>query len=293
MAAEEVKHCPVSFGRIAYREAGEAGRPTVLLVHGIPTSSYLWRDVMAELSGDFHCLAPDLMGLGHTQVDPRTTPLHMDAQAEMLMEFMQALGHESYSVICHDQGGAPVQIMVDRCPERLTALVLTDCVCYDNWPVPAIARLQKLFRPPVVTDWLGRIGAYYWLEARTPLSAFKRGVHDRSKMTNRSIAEYLRPLQNSTQGRARFRKFLLAGHPRYTMQAVEGLKRFDKPTLVIWAADDYYISPSWGKKLAEEIPGVKRFVLVPFAGHFWQEERAPEFSSHMLAFLKQHLPAGG
>ena len=67
------------------------------------------------------------------------------------------------------------------------------------------------------------------------------------------------------------------------------LKKFDKPTMVIWAADDYYISPSWGKRLAEDIPGTKEFHLVPFCGHFWQEEKPAEFSSKIAVFLVKTL----
>ena len=55
-----------SFGNIAYLETGSAGKPPVLFVHGIPTSSYLWRHVLRFLQNDFHCYAPDLMGLGDT-----------------------------------------------------------------------------------------------------------------------------------------------------------------------------------------------------------------------------------
>ena len=68
--ALEKKFAPLSFGDIAYLEAGSADRPPLLLVHGIPTSSFLWRHVIRFLRNDFHCYAPDLMGLGDTDVDP-------------------------------------------------------------------------------------------------------------------------------------------------------------------------------------------------------------------------------
>jgi len=287
MLNKEIRFRQTSFGRIAYREAGDPDLPPVLLVHGIPTSGYLWREVMGFLCSDFYCLAPDLMGLGHSQVDPQT-PMDMESQAEMLLEFMTGLGHEQFSAVCHDQGGAATQIMAARCPKRVTCLVLSDCVCYDNWPVPVIARYQKLARLPVLIDLAGRFRLFSFLETCTPLSAFRRGVYDSAKMTADAIREYLGPLQRDAQGRARFKAFLLAGHPRYNLQAVPGLKRFERPTLVVWAADDHYISPSWGKRLSEDIPGVERFVLVPFCGHFWQEERPAEFSSHILEFLKKH-----
>ena len=287
-SAIEKKTIQTSFGTIAYVETGRASKPPVLFVHGIPTSSYLWREVVRFLQNDFHCYAPDLMGLGDTEVDPDTTAFHMDSQAEMLIELMTELGHEEFAIVCHDQGGAAAQIIAARQPQRVTALVLTDCVCYDNWPVPAVKRLQQLSRWRPISEAFSRSGIGEWMQTTTRLSAFRKGVFDKAKLTDETIREYLRPMK-SKAGRARFRQFLLAGHPRYTQLAVDGLTQFDKPTLVVWAADDHYLSPSWGQKLCEDIPGAGDLRLVPFCGHFWQEERPSEFSSLIGEFLAKQL----
>ena len=284
----EKKFRATSFGNVAYLESGPDTGPPVLFVHGIPTSSVLWRHVLRFLQNDFHCYAPDLMGLGDTEVNPESGQFHMDAQAEMLLEFMETLGHKRYSLVCHDQGGAAAQLIAARRPENLTCFVLTNCVCYDNWPVPVIARLQALARLPLLPDLLARNGFFHFAETKTFISSFKRGVHKREAFKDEAIREYLRPLTDGPVPRARFFKFLLAGSPRYTLQAVDGLKRFDRPTMVIWPADDRYISPSWGRKLYEDIPGANRFELVPFCGHFWQEERPSEFSSIIGDFLSRH-----
>lgn len=283
------KYLSTSYGDIAYLETGAPPRPPILLVHGIPTSSYLWRHVLRFLQHDFHCYAPDLMGLGDTEVDPQKTCFHMEAQAEMLLEFMAKQGHEQFGLICHDQGGAAAQIIAARLPHRITCFGITDCVCYDNWPVPAIKRLQHLSRLPLFNDALSRTGIMQFIQDKTPLSDFRRGVYERDKLSSEAIAEYLRPLRHSPLARERMRRFILAGHPRYTQGAVAGLERFDKPTIVVWAADDYYLSPSWGKKLFEDIPGAEGFELVPFCGHFWQEERPAEFAGILGEFFARHL----
>lgn len=270
--------------KVAYLEVGAPDRPPVLFVHGIPTSGYLWRHVLRFLQNDFHCYAPDLMGLGDTDVDPDTGRFHMEAQAEMLLEFMSHLGHQRFFLVCHDQGGAAAQLMVARQPERVAAFCITDCVCYDNWPVPIIALYQRLCQVPGLMSMAGRTGLLHWVESRTPLSAFRNGVYQPEKMTDETIHEYLRPLLEKRSLR-RFQRFLMAGNSRYTMQAVAGLKRYDRPTQILWAADDRYISPSWGRRLYEDIPGAEQFELIPFCGHFWQEDRPAEFASHIGAFL--------
>ncbi len=287
--AIEKKRIRVSYGNIAYLETGSKDKPPVLFVHGIPTSSYLWRHVLRFLQNDFHCYAPDLMGLGDTQIDPLRTSLDMDNQAEMLVEFMAALGHESFGLVCHDQGGAAAQIIAARLPDKLRCLVLTDCVCYDNWPVPVIRHLQQLASVPLLGDVLGRTGISEWLATRVPITGFRKGVYDPSKLSDESIREYLRPLRSGPVERERFRQFVLAGAPRYTELCVDGLRTFEKPTLILWAGDDYYLSPSWGRKLFEDIAGAERFELVPFCGHFWQEERPSEFSSIIGTFLAEKL----
>ncbi len=286
--ALDKKFVSTSFGDIAYLETGSSEKPPVLFVHGIPTSSYLWRHPMRFLQNALHCYAPDLMGLGDTR-PAASTRFDMEAQAEMLGSFMTALGHEEFGLVCHDQGGAAAQILAGRFPDRVRAFVLTDCVCYDNWPVPAILRLQRLTRIPFLPKILAALGVLEWIELFTPFSNFRRGVHDRSKLSNESIREYLRPMSSSGEGQERFERFLMAGHPRYTELIVPDLKKFTNPTMVIWAGDDYYLSPSWGRRLYEDIPGAERFELVPFCGHFWQEERPSEFSSIFGEFLVAHL----
>jgi pimeloyl-ACP methyl ester carboxylesterase len=289
----EKKYLKVSFGNIAYLEMGVSTKPAVLFVHGIPTSSFLWRHVLEFLQNDLHCFAPDLMGLGDTDVDPDGGEFHMAAQAEMLLEFMTALGHERFAVVCHDQGCAAVQIIAARQPERLPCLVMTDCVCYDNWPTETIAKLQKMAGIPFLMKILTKIGFFEWRETRTRFSSFRRALYDPERFSTEAIREYLRPGRNSAKRFECFKKFLLAGNPRYTMEAVSGLKEFYKPTLILWAADDPELSPSWGKKLFDEIPGAKQFELIPFCGHFWQEEKPLEFASLIRDFFAAHYAFKG
>jgi pimeloyl-ACP methyl ester carboxylesterase len=286
---EAKQRLATSLGEVAYLEAGSPAKPPVLFVHGIPTSGYLWRHVLRFLQNDFHCYAPDLLGLGDSVPASEATPLHMEAQAEMLEEFMAQLGHESFAVVCHDQGGAAAQLLAARRPQLLDALVLTNCVAYDNWPVPAVARLQKLARLPGISQLLLHSPLLQWKEKGSWLSDFRRGLFDPKKLTDETIDEYLRPLRSSPEAQAAMVRFLLAGHARYTLRAVEGLKQFEKPTLVVWAADDHYLSVSWGCTLYEEIPGAKAFEVVPFCGHFWPEEKPAEFASLIGLFLAENL----
>ncbi|MBN1481229.1 alpha/beta hydrolase [candidate division KSB1 bacterium] len=284
----EKKYIHTSFGDIAFLESGVATNPPTLFVHGIPTSSFLWRHVMQYLGNDFHCFAPDLMGLGDTKVNPNSGQFHMDAQAEMLVEFMSVLGHDQFSAVCHDQGGAAAQIVAARYPEKLSCLVITDSVCYDNWPSPTVAKLQKLAKIPLVMSILTTTGFFQWRETKSRYSSMRRTAYTPEKISNEAILEYMRPGRRNREAFKCFRNFLLAGDPKYTMQIVPALREFHKPVLVIWAADDPELSLSWGKKLYDEIPNAIQFEVIPFCGHFWQEEKPLEVAPLIGEFLDEH-----
>src|SRR5205085_1356160 len=93
------------------------------------------------------------------------------------------------------------------------------------------------------------------------------------------VNEYVRPL-TTVEGRERARRFLLAGDNRYTTECLPGLRKFDKPTLIAWGADDAFLSPSWGARLAQDIPGAGgRLELLPFCGHLVPEEKPVELAA--------------
>jgi len=225
------------------------------------------------------------MGLGDTVVDPEKTDFSMPSQVEMLDDFLDRLGIERVHLVAHDQGGAAAQIFATRRTARLDRLVLTDCVAYDNWPVPAIRQLMTFARVPIVADLASRFGLVQALETHTKLSRFRRGVVDPSALSEETIAEYLRPLRGTHDERERFLRFLLAGSARHTQAVVPLLRELRRPTLVLWAENDRYIATHWGRRLYHDIPGAVRFEILEGAGHFWQEERPVEFAARIREFL--------
>lgn len=271
-------------GRVAYLEAGAAHLPPILFVHGIPTSAQLWRHVLGALQGRFRCIAPDLMGLGDTE--PQAADFSMPAQARMLAALLDALGLPRVHLVAHDQGGAAAQILAAREPQRIDRLVLSDVVCFDNWPVPAIRLLMALARLPGAE----RLAALLPFFETLPDSSFRRGCVDPAAMSDEIIHEYLRPLRRGREARRRFLRFALAGDPRHTRAVVPALRRFERPTLILWAEGDTYLPVRWGELLYVTIPGARRLVVVPGAGHFWPEEKPAPFAAHLAAFLLDPAP---
>ena len=127
-------------GDVAYLRQGQG--PPLVLLHGIPSSSYLWRDVIGPLSATFDVLAPDLLGYGDS--DKRLdADLSIAAQARYMVAFMESLGVHQAAVVGHDIGGGIAQLIAVDEPQRVARLILIDSVVDNNWPVADIARLKE------------------------------------------------------------------------------------------------------------------------------------------------------
>jgi pimeloyl-ACP methyl ester carboxylesterase len=183
----------------------------------------------------------------------------------------------------HDTGGAIAQVFAVRWPESVCRLVLADCDAFDNWPPGQVKLLQRVARLPGGVRLMAaamRVPAL----ARCPLG-FGRLVFDKRLLTADRLASYARPLTSGGESRERFRRLLLAMDSRHTIEIVESLRRFTRPTMIIWGCEDAYWTPSWAKRLYDTIPGAERLELVPFAGLACHEERPGHFAELLGQFL--------
>jgi pimeloyl-ACP methyl ester carboxylesterase len=171
-------------------------------------------------------------------------------------------------------------------------LVLCDCPAFDYRPVPQAARLAAAARFPFFFDLLcdtGLLRAF----ARSRFGYYE-GAYVKDALPEEAVAHYIAPLFRDTPpayraSRERFRRAVIALIDEETavlLSCVEGLRRFAKPTLVVWGCDDPYISTSYGKKLADEIPGCSRLELIPFCGHWVPEERPAELATLVAEFAE-------
>ncbi len=267
---------------VAYTDQGE-GEP-ILFVHGIPTSSYLWRNVIRALNDKYRCIAPDLMGMGDT-ITPLDHRYDMEAQADKIIELADHLELDQFTLVCHDQGGACAQWLAVHNPERIKRFIITNCVCYDNWPVPIVARSMKMLKINFISELVYKLN--YQPRWGKSLYGMRLGVLDRSKMSDDAIDEYMKI---GSMGRDKFeqwRLFTLAGDCKYSVEAARKFGEFDRPTYVIWAADDRWLSVSWGRKLYDDIAGSRRMEIIPFAGHFWQEEKPELGAKYIREFMEE------
>lgn len=283
------KRCvEIGSARVAYVDEGNG--PAVVLIHGCPFSSFVWREVIARLRGDYRCIAPDLLGLGDTDAPP-DADTSVRAQARMIVALLDVLGLEKVHVIGHDQGGAIAEVLAADHPERVGALVLCNAEAYDNWPSAEELPFLRLTQLPAV----GR--AALWLLSFPAVTrlvlAFEKAVHDERVLTPDLVRGYVRANTGDAHRRARTRRYLARqldpANQRSTFDALERLRRFDHPTLLVWGKHDPHFGPVWGERLSRDIPGARRLELLD-AGHLVMEERPGEFARVVSDFLSH--PAG-
>lgn len=280
----------VGDAKVAYHDEG-TGTP-VLLLHGCPFGSFVWRRLIPALAPFHRCLAPDLLGLGDTET-PAGADWSLPAQAAAMIGLLDELGIERAHVVGHDHGGAVAQVLAARHARRVDRLVLADAEAYDNWPSAEERPFVRLTQVPLLGDLV------LWLWSRRPvlraMLARAKAVEDARALSPEFVDAFVRANLSDRRRRAKTRRFLAAQfdarNNRVTMDVLEGLRRFEHPTLLIWAEKDAHFGPEWGERLRADIPGVRRLELLPATGHLLMEESPERFEALVRDFLQE--PAGG
>lgn len=260
---------------LAYHRQGQ-GSP-VLLVHGITTYSFIWRNLFAQLAKQHDVIAVDLLGCGESDM-PLDLSYGVAAHAERLEAFTQALGLGPFAFVGHDIGGGIAQRFAVQHPDRLTHAVVMNGVAFDYWPVQPILTM----RTPIVRQMA---------MAALDLGAFKlivkRGVFHQDRVTPELMALFWKPMQ-TREGRKAFLHFAESLKNRDLTEITEELRRTQVPFLIIRGMDDVYLSAEIAHRLHREIPG-SRLVEISEAGHFIQEDQPDRLVAELEVFLRPNL----
>ncbi len=275
------KYSWIGEDRIAYYDEGPGDAPTVLFVHGFPTSCYLWRLVLHSLSENWRCIAPDLVGLGDSW-GPEDTDFSLHAQTKKIIRLVRHLEVDPVVVVGHDIGGIVAQIAAVRHTRFVRGFVLVNSACYDNWPVGPVRHLRALARNPVIYKMLCKTSMIETL-ARSQ-HGFRKGVRHPGSISDKQINEYLRPFLLSDSAKKRFRQFLLSLSSMESREIAHEFHRLNKHALLIWALDDPYFPLIWGERLATDIPN-STLNTISDCGHFVPEERPQRLSAMIEAYL--------
>jgi pimeloyl-ACP methyl ester carboxylesterase len=273
---------------IFYREAGPKDAPTILLLHGFPTSSQMFRKLIPALADKYHLIAPDYPGYGHSSM-----PLHdkfaytFDNLAKVIDEFTEKLGHTKYALYVQDYGAPIGYRLAARHPDRITAIVVQNGNAYDEgldndfwkpikayWKEPTSQEKRDAIRNLVTyeaTRW------QYMTGAKNPELVSPDGAaHDQFLLDRKGNDEIQLDL------------FLSYGsNPPLYPSWQEYFRKYQPPILIAWGKNDQ-IFPLAGAEPYKRDLKTLEFHLID-AGHFALETNGDEIAGLIRQFLAKHL----
>ena len=258
-----------AFGRIAWVERGAGA--AALFIHGLPLNGFQWRGALERLASERRCIAPDLMGLGYSEI-PEGQAVAPEDQAAMLAAFLDALGITAADLVASDSGGAVAQLLVAKYPGRVRTLLLTNCDVHEDSPPPALLPVIDAARAGTFADEV--LAPQLRDRAASQLATGLAGccyTYPRA-LPPETIDCYLAPLLSSPLRKAQFHAYT-AALGRNPLLAIEpALRRSEVPMRVVWGTGDSTFDPSGPAWLDRTFPRSRGIRRVEGANLFFPEE---------------------
>jgi haloalkane dehalogenase len=252
-----------------FTDVGE-GSP-VLLLHGIPTWSFLFHDVIPSLSAKHRVIAPDLLGHGYS--DRRDCfDRSLTAQRDAILNLLDRLEIERISFVGHDTGGGVALMMAIENPTRVNRLILSNIVAFDSWPIDDMIALGnpewKEKTPTEITDFV--------------VSGLSDGIHNSERLTDEFRDGIVAPYCDEL-GKVSLIRNASSLNTNHTTALVDRHSHIKAPTLMLWGVHDPWQKIADGERLASQIPDSR---LERIEASHWIPWDAPdEFSAGVLDFL--------
>jgi pimeloyl-ACP methyl ester carboxylesterase len=274
---------------IFYREAGDPADPTVLLLHGFPTSSFMFRNLIPALADDFHVVAPDYPSFGHSSF-PRKEEFGYSFEHfyEIVLRFVDVLGLGTFSIYVHDYG-APIGLrLASRHPERVQALIVQNGNAYMDGFTPM---WEPLFAYANDRNRETEAPVRGLLAPETIKWLWTHGTRDPS-----TIAPETWTLDTHNLDRGDNRDVQLDIFYDYRLNIPEYehfhqyLRDHQPPTLITWGAHDEIFGPAGAEAYKRDLPNAELHLLD--TGHFALEEELEFIAPTMRRFLNENLRSG-
>ncbi len=273
--------------KVFYREAGDAKAPCVLLLHGFPTSSHMYRELIPELADRYHVVAPDLPGFGFTDAPSRSGFTYsFDHLAEVIDRFTEVAGLNRYALYVFDYG-APIGFrLAIRHPDRITAVISQNGNAYleglsEGWnpiqaywkePSPENRAALRTFLKPETTQWQYTHGVP--APERLSPDAWTLDSALLARPGNDEIQlDLFRDYQSNVALYPEFQAYIRAQRP---------------PLLAVWGKNDPFFLPAGAEAFKRDNPDAEIHLLD--AGHFALESQGPEIAAIIRDFLARKLP---
>lgn len=273
--------------KLFYREAGNADAPTLVLLHGFPTSSYMFRHLIPQLADRYHVIAPDHLGFGLSSA-PSTSEFDytFDALADLTSKLLEKLNVEKYAMYVQDYGAPIGWRLALHKPDAITAIVSQNGNAYDEGFVESFWKIVRVYQEDQNEET--EAGIRFALSLDATKWQYLTGVEDTTLIDpeawGHDYALLSRPGNDQIQ-LALFRDY--ATNPPLYPRVQEYFRTSQVPLLAVWGKGDEIFGPAGAEAFARDLPGAE-IRLLP-GGHFLLESAVDEVASLIREFLGRML----
>ena len=267
-----------------YREAGNPESPTILLLHGFPTSSHMFRNLIPKLAGDYHIVAPDLPGFGFSDSPERGQFKYtFENLARVIGSFTEKLGLERFAIYIFDYG-APVGLRLALAhPERVSAIISQNGNAYEEGLSQGWNPIQNYWKEPSAAN---RAALRDFLKPEATKWQYTHGVAEPSLVAPESYTLDTAFLARPGNDEIQLDLFLdyasnVALYPKF--QAF--FRENHPPLLAVWGQNDPFFLPAGAKAFARDNPNAEIHYFD--TGHFALETHSDEIGAKIQSFLKR------
>lgn len=267
---------------VFYREAGAVGAPKLLLLHGFPSSSHMFRDLIPLLADHFHIVAPDLPGFGRTDMPSRNDFNYtFDNMANVIDRFTDVVGFDRYAMYVFDYGAPTGFRLAVKRPERISAIISQNGNAYEEGLSEGWNPIQAYWRDPSEEN---RASLRPLLAPETTLWQYTHGVSDATAVSpdGYTLDDFYLARPNADEIQLDIfgdYKSNVALYP--TFQAY--FRTHKPPFLAVWGKNDPFFLPAGATAFKRDIPDADiRFFDT---GHFALETHAEEIATAIQSFL--------
>lgn len=272
---------------VFYREAGDPAAETLVLLHGFPTSSFMFRNLIDDLSDTYHLVAPDMIGFGHSDAPPTSSfDYSFDRLSAITLGLLDHLGLERFALYIQDYG-APVGLRIARAhPERVSALLVQSGNAYSEGFTPFWDVLFAHAQDREANEQ----GVRRLLEPAATRWQYEHGVPaDRAHLLTPDTWVLDQALLDR-DGNADIQLQLFWDY-QFNVPAYPGFQEYFRshrpPTLITWGRNDEIFGADGARAFARDLPDAEIHLLD--AGHFALETHGPEIAALIRDFLARRL----
>ena len=280
------QHATVDGHKLFYREAGSKTAPAILLLHGFPTSSHMFRNLIPELADRYHVVAPDLPGFGFSDApDRKQFRYTFENLAKTIDNFTQSISLERFAIYVFDYG-APVGLRLALAhPERITAIISQNGNAYEEGLSEGWNPIQKYWKQPNAEN---RAALREFLKPEATKWQYSFGVKDTTLLAPEAYELDSTLLSRPGNDEIQLDLFLdYASNVALYPQFQEYFRLERPPLLAVWGKNDPFFLPPGAEAFKRDNPAAEVHFFE--TGHFALETHVEEIARAIRDFLERNL----